>query len=304
MIIKKIDSYTHVPKERLVFNPAFPTSMKVELTSRCNYNCSYCASKSSLRPKGDIKRKFLYQILHQAKKIGVKEIGMFLLGESFLVKDLAKYIKYAKEKVGIEYVFITTNGACCTPDKMTPVIQAGLDSIKFSVNAGSRDRYEKMHGVDAFDLVIKNIKWLAKYKKDTDAKIKTCVSSIFIDTYAEELDDFKKAISPYVDEFYYLPLYNQAGHVSKETAVIGNPGRLENLVPPIPCWLLFNAAKVTWDGKFTACCFDHDMKFEIGDLNEMSLLDAWNHPKIVKLRKQHLTKNLDASLCAKCLGIK
>jgi len=303
MIIQKIDSYTHVPKERLTFNPPFPTSIKVEITSRCNYDCSYCGSKKALRPKGDIKKKFLHKILHEAKSIGVKEIGMFLLGESFLVDDLAKYIKYAKEKVGIEYVFITTNGSLCTPDRLFFVIKAGIDSIKFSVNAGTRDRYKEMHGVDCFDKVINNIKWLSGYKKLTGAKIKTCVSSIFIDKYADELDGFKNMISSYVDEFYYLPLYNQAAHVSKEAAVIGNPGRLENLVPPIPCWVLFNAAKVTWDGKFTACCFDHDMKFEIADLHETSLLAAWNHPKLTKLRRQHLTKNLESSLCAKCLGM-
>jgi len=303
LITQKIDSYTHVPKERLIFNPPFPTSMKIEITSRCNYDCSYCGSKKALRPKGDIKRKFLYKILHEAKSMGVKEIGMFLLGESFLVNDLAKYIRYAKEKVGIEYIFITTNGSLCTPDRMTPVIEAGLDSIKFSVNAGTRERYKEMHGVDYFNQVIQNIQSFWAYKKLDDLPIKTCVSSIFIEQYAEELESFKNMISQYVDEFYYLPLYNQAAHVNKEAAVIGNPGRLENLVPTVPCWVLFNAAKVTWDGKFTACCFDHDMKFEIADLHETSLLAAWNHPKLVKLRKQHLTKKLESSLCAKCLGV-
>ena len=130
-IMEKIDQHTHVDKDKLVLHPPFPDAIKIEITGRCNYNCSFCAQKNSLRKIGDIDRNFLYRILWEAKSIGVKEIGMFLLGESFLVKELAEYIKYAKEVVGIEYVFITTNGSLCTPKRMIPIIESGLDSFTY-----------------------------------------------------------------------------------------------------------------------------------------------------------------------------
>ena len=103
-IMEKIDQHTHINEDKLVLHPPFPDAIKIEITGRCNYNCSFCAQKSSLRKIGDIDRNFLYRILWEAKSVGVKEIGMFLLGESFMVKELAEYIKYAKEVVGIEYV--------------------------------------------------------------------------------------------------------------------------------------------------------------------------------------------------------
>jgi MoaA/NifB/PqqE/SkfB family radical SAM enzyme len=304
-ISRRVDRHTHVPRKKFVLYPPFPDAIKIELTARCNYECSYCASKRSLRPIGDIDKNFLYRILKEAKSIGVKEIGMFLLGESFLIEELPEYIRYAKEEAGIEYVFITANGSFCTPRRLIPVIKAGLDSLKFSINAGTRERYKQMHGVDCFEEVISNIKWLHEYKKNKLKKPRTCVSSIFINEYEEELKGLRKMISQYVDEFYYLPLYNQAGHIGgKEfSKIVGNPGRLENMVPPVPCWALFNAAKITWNGRLTACCFDHDTRFEIADLNKVSLLEAWHHPKFVKLRQQHLTKDLKGSLCAKCLGL-
>ncbi len=302
--MEKIDEHTHLVKDKLILKPPFPDAIKIEVTARCNYNCSFCAQQRSLREIGDMDRNFLYRILWEAKSIGVKEIGMFLLGESFLLKNLSEYIKYAKKVVGIKYVFITTNGSLCAPEKMIPVISAGLDSIKISVNAGERGRYKEMHGVDMFDKVIKNIKWLYKYKKDNNIKrLRTCVSSIFIDKYKEELDDFSEYISPYVDDFYYLPLYNQAGHIGgKEyTKIIGNPGRLENMVDSIPCWALFNGAKITWDGWLTACYFDHDNVFNIADLNKVSLMEAWHHPKFVEIRRSHLENDFLNSVCAKCL---
>ncbi len=304
-IAQKIDEHTHVPKEKLVLYPPFPDAIKIEITGRCNYNCSFCAQKSSLRKIGDIDRNFLYRILWEAKSIGVKEIGMFLLGESFLVKELSEYIKYAKKVVGIEYVFITTNGSLCNPERMIPVIEAGLDSIKFSINAGTREKYKEIHCCDKFEDIISNVKWIHEYKKLNNIdSLRTCISSIFIQKNEKELLKFEEDMEQYVDDFYFLPLYNQAGHIGgKEyTKIIGNPGRYENMVEPIPCWALFNAAKITWNGRLTACCFDHDEKFEIADLNKISLIDAWNDSKFVSMRKEHLDGVFNnESLCAKCL---
>lgn len=305
-IAERVDNHTHVPEEKLIAYPPFPDAIKIEVTALCNMQCSYCAQKRSLRPIGNMGKNFLYRILKEAKSIGVKEIGMFLLGESFLVEELPEYIRYAKEEVGIEYIFITTNGSLCTPERLISIIDAGLDSIKFSINAESREKYKEIHGVDCFDKVISNIKWLHEYKiKNHIKNPRTCVSSIFIKEYAEGLENLRKMITQYVDEFYYLPLYNQAGHINmkKDTKMVGNPGRLENMVPPIPCWALFNTAKIAWNGWLTACCFDHDASFEIADLNKASLLEAWYHPKFVKLREQHLIGDLARSLCARCLGL-
>jgi MoaA/NifB/PqqE/SkfB family radical SAM enzyme len=306
-IAERVDEHTHVPKERLVPKPPFPDAIKIELTSYCNLKCSYCASQFKLRPQGEIDELFLKEILKQGKTVGVKEIGMFLLGESFLVKKLPEYIRYAKEEAGIEYVFLTTNGTLCTQDRLAPVIDAGLDSLKFSVNAGSPERYAEMHGVDCFDMVVANIKNMREYMDKHNLKNpRTCISSIFDEEYENELESFRAMIMPYIDEFYYLPLYNQAGHVSnqKRSMFVGNPGRYENMVSPVPCWGLFNGAKISWDGWLTACYFDHDTRFKIADLNSVSLMDAWHHEKFVSLRHQHLENDgLPRSLCGKCLGL-
>jgi len=302
-ITERVDKHTHVPEEKLSPNPPFPDAIKIEITARCNLNCSYCATKKKLRAVGDMDKDFLYRILKQAKEVGVKEIGLFLLGEPFLVKALPEYIRYAKEEVGIEYVFLTSNGVLCTPKRLASVMEAGLDSLKISINAGTRERYKELHGVDCFDKVMTNLEWLHKHKSPS---LHTCVSAIFIEQFEEELEQLKQFVLQYVDEFYYLPLYNQAGHTGGQfpTKIIGNPGRYENMVSPIPCWGLFNSAKISWDGWLTACYFDHDSRFEIADLNTFTLLEAWNHPKFVELRKQHLTGDLNDSLCASCLGLK
>jgi len=299
LLTQRLDKHAHLSKEKLVPYPPFPETIKIEVTGRCNFKCSYCAASNPLRPRGDMDKNFLYRILREAKSLGVREIGMFMLGESFLVKDLPEYIRYAKKEVGIDYVFITTNGSLCTPERLISVTNAGLDSLKFSINAGTRKRYKEMHGVDCFDKVISHIKWFHEYKKKHNIKTpKSYASSIFLDKYKEELENLRSMISPYVSEFYYVPLHIGRG----EYTALGNPSRLNNMVPAIPCWPLFNAGKITWDGWLTACYYDGDRRFDIADLNKISLSEAWHHPKYVKLRKQHLSKDLKNSLCAKCAG--
>jgi pyruvate-formate lyase-activating enzyme len=306
-IMERLDRHTHVPAEKLVSRPTFPDAIKIEITSRCNYSCSYCASKRHLRPQGDMNREFLYRILHEAHSIGVREIGMFLLGESLLVKELPEYVKYAKDVVGIEYVFLTTNGSLASPEKLAELVDAGIDSIKFSVNAGSSKRYLEIHGVDAFDRVVENIVWLNDYKlKHSLTKPRISVSSIFVEEYREETEALHSKLSHHIDDFYLLPLYNQGGHVGGvvNSKIVGNPGRLENMVSPIPCWAIFNSARISWNGWLTACCFDHDTRFEMADLNKVSLLEAWHHPRFIELRAAHLSgvsSQLGTSLCKNCL---
>ena len=308
-IMARVDAHTHLASEKRVEIPPFPDAIKIEITSRCNFNCGFCASKRHLRPQGDIDASFLFRILHEAKEVGVREIGMFLLGESLLVRRLPEYVRYAKEEAGIEYVFLTTNGSLATPDVMEPLIEAGLDSIKFSVNAGTIERYRQMHGVNAFDRVIGNIRTLAVTRRKKDwHHVRISASSIHDPEHIEETEALRKMLADDIDDFYLLPLYNQAGHVpgAGVTGVVGNPGRHGNMVLPVPCWALFNAAKITWNGWLTACCFDHDREFEIADLETTSLLDAWQHPKFRALRRAHLNGGgsvLRESVCAKCLGL-
>ena len=301
-ITDRIDSHTHVSSDRLVPKPSFPDTIKIEITSRCNFRCGYCAAGQHLRPVGDMNQEFLFRILHEAKSIGVREIGMFLLGESFLVKELPAYIRYAKEKAGIEYVFLTTNGSLCSPQRLEAVIDAGLDSLKFSINAGTPEKYKEMHGVDCFAKVMKNLKWLGERRRKPGCSLKMSVSSIFIEEDKSDLEKLRETVLQYVDDFYFLPYYNQAGHVQNIGGFVGNPGRLGSLVSPIPCWGLFNSAKISWNGWLTACYFDHDNRFEIADLEQVSLMEAWHHPKFVELREQHLSGIVGGSLCAECLG--
>jgi len=105
-------------------------------------------------------------------KYGVKELGLFYLGESMLYHKLPEAIEFAKEQ-GIEYVFLTTNGFRADKEKLRKLFNAGLDSLKFSYNYPSREVCKESTGVDAYHNIITNIReaWKLRDKWDYDVGI-------------------------------------------------------------------------------------------------------------------------------------
>jgi radical SAM protein with 4Fe4S-binding SPASM domain len=112
-------------------------------------------------------------------------------------------------------------------------------------------------------------------------------------------------IIPYVDEHCYLPPYGQAGLTSgaKGTrATAGNQGRIGALRKPLPCWSLFTEGHITYDGRLSACCFDHEGRFNMGDLHTTPFRDAWRSAKFQALRRANLAEDVTGTICEKCIA--
>lgn len=139
-ITDRVDAITHIDAARRATRPPCPRSVKIELTARCNFNCSFCATGYKLRDKRDMDWGFYRRLLKELKHQGVEEIGVFYLGESFLLPWLPEAIKAAKDE-GFDYVFLTTNGSLCTPEKVDACMVAGLDSLKFSLNYADEEQF-------------------------------------------------------------------------------------------------------------------------------------------------------------------
>ena len=82
----------------------------------------------------------------------------------------------------------------------------------------------------------------------------------------------------------------------------GNQGRMGALRDPLPCWSVFTEGHVTVDGKLSACCFDADGHWTMGDLHQTSFMDAWNSAVFQELRRHHLNKDVTGTICEKCIA--
>ena len=312
-ITERIDNITLIDEAHLGTIIPAPHSVKIELTGRCNFRCSYCARSMRLREQQDMDFELYRNIISDMRRSGVRELGLFYLGESFLYPKLVEAISYAKE-VGYEYVFLTTNGSIAWPEHVEACMRAGLDSLKFSLNYANEEQFTTLTNVKGknFYRVIDNVRSAHSVRdrvlNDTGHRCGLYASYIAYDDQQNQvMQPLLNDIEAYIDEVYALPLYNQASFVQSVvddlgyTPVAGNLGRLDNIRTPLPCWACFTEGHVTWDGKLSACCFDHDGRFHMGDLTKHSFMDCWNSERFISLRKAHLQKNVAGTVCEKCV---
>jgi MoaA/NifB/PqqE/SkfB family radical SAM enzyme len=311
-ITKRIDRITFLDDERRSATPPIPRSVKIELTARCDFQCFFCASAMRLRDKADIDPALFRRLLKEMRGLGVEEIGLFYLGESFLCPWLAEAVEYAKRECGYPYVFLTTNGRMATPERVRACMEAGLDSLKFSFNFADAEQFARVTQVKQADFarVEQNLRAARHVRDDIEAKTgHRCglyASSIrYDDEQQARMEETVARILPYVDEHYWLPLYGQAGLTAGAQGTVptaGNQGRIGALRKPLPCWSLFTEGHITYDGRLSACCFDHDGRFNMGDLKTQSFADAWHSAPFRKLRQANLAEDVRGTVCEKCIA--
>lgn len=278
--------------------PEFPCrNLLIEVTNACNHHCVFCANSKMRRRHGFIEPAIAEKVLREAYALGTRDVGFYAMGEPLLDKNLARYVRFAKD-TGYAYTYITTNGALMDEARCRELLDAGLDSIKFSMNAGTREGYLKVHGRDDFDLVLKNLKNIADLRAREGVDVKLYVSCVQTSLTAGEADALRSETERYVDEVVFYPVYNQGGMMYEVNngLMISEPPKLKP-----PCPLPFNSLTVTCEGFVTACCVDFEANLVVADLHKTTLAEAWASPLFKKLRQMHLRGDLGKTMCHNCL---
>lgn len=279
--------------------PPYPSNMLVELTNACNHRCVFCTNRKMTRKIRQIDEDLLYRVLSEAHSLGTTDVGFYATGEPFASRNLEKYVAEAKG-IGFKYVYITTNGGMATPERLKSVIDAGLDSIKFSINAGTAETYKRIHGKDDFDRVMNNLQFASKYRDELTRPLKIYVSHIATRQTQAELDILSEKIRHYVDDIIANNVSNQGGWMFEVNGLLTINSPQELIFKP-PCSMIFNRFHITCEGYLTACCVDYQNYLVTADLNKVSLKEAWYSNVFIDLRQRHLENRLEETLCYNCL---
>lgn len=266
-----------------------------------------------MQPKWDMDFGLFQRITREMREAGVEEIGVFYLGESFMnPRLLVDCIAHLKSRLGMPYVFLTSNASMAFPEAVEECMKAGLDSLKWSVNAADEQQFEQIMGVAGklFHRALRNIKSAWETRRNGGYSTGLYASSIQYDgeQHAKMEVLLAECVRPYVDQHYWLPLYSMGAFATQREENLGyrptagNQGRIGALREPLPCWSAFTEGHVTADGKLSACCFDATANWTMGDLNRQSFMEAWNSEPFVALRAAHLRKDVRATVCENCIA--
>lgn len=303
----KDDVAQRYQKEQLPLVPDLANcTLRLELTNICNHTCVFCPHSMQMRKKGYMDKVLAKRLLCEAYELGVRRVALFMNGEPFMAKGLEEYIRYSKE-LGYEYVFITTNASFATEERIMSVMDAGIDSIKFSINAGTPESYLKIHGEDGYEKAMARLCFANEYRKKKNIPCRLLAGFVVTDLTIPEMQQQYDRVAPLVDDILFFKPDNFGGYMVERYK--------EYLTKPImtdlpfydypdkctPCSLLFNSVNITYEGYLTLCCSEALNMMVTCDLNTMTLADAWSSDIMKGIRRKHLENQLEGTQCYKCM---
>ena len=250
------------------------------------------------RPIGRMDKETCFDILRQAYDLGTREVGFYATGEPFLIPDLEDYVRKAKE-IGYSYVYLTSNGALATPEKCRAVIDAGLDSIKFSINAPQRKLYAFIHGKDDFDTVVEHLRYLNRYRDESGKNYKIYVTGI-LTLFTEHLKDkYHEVFGELADQIVFKYVYNQGGYMQEIDSLLRCDEDAEDIRH---CNLPFDAISITQEGYLSVENADYENMLIVADLNKASLKEGWYGKKMKEMRRRFMENDLKDTICDGCVN--
>jgi radical SAM protein with 4Fe4S-binding SPASM domain len=293
-------------REKFVGLPSFPHLIDIEMTNTCNFRCLMCPTGnfSQQRKKGFMSDTIFYKILNEVEKYGTP-LRFIRWGEPLSHPSILTYLADAKRK-GI-LLHLNTNGSLLTEEMIDLFIGLPLDSIKFSFQGVDKKSYAEMRNIDFFDELMTTIEGL--YSKRGNNPYPFIMASTTT-TYETDptIEAFKEKIREFVDDvnvgstnFDYLDL-NAVRMRPHELEMLEKLMDLESVEKVHPeCPEVFDKLSINWDGKVTACCWDSEDTMLIGDINEQSLLEIWQSPKLNEYREMLVEMRHDEMpLCKDC----
>ncbi len=279
-----------------------PTTLNVELTNICNLDCVMCPAYHVKRPKGYMDLQTFQDLLPEAVDLGVKQIGLFTTGESILHRQVGDFVRAAKE-TGL-YIYMDINGNFIRQGVHEELVEAGLDSLKFGIDAPNQEIYSQVRRGGEFDKVLENLKKFDRVRKEFRSNMKLYALFIINALNQDCIDDFKEIFAPCVDEIEVSLILNQ-GEQFEGCDELVSP-HLHDLMRRYrkrrPCINPFKRITISWDGYLTACCIDFELQLSYAKYEKGKLEEAWHNTKITELR--HMMEindhNLLPSICKNC----
>jgi cyclic pyranopterin phosphate synthase len=118
--------------------------LRLSLTDRCNFRCSYCAPAGLDRVEDPLTRAELTRIVGVFAQLGVRRVRL-TGGEPTLRKDLLDVVRDVKGTPGIEEVALTTNGHLLA-GMAGALREAGLSRLNVSLDTLDPEKLHRISG--------------------------------------------------------------------------------------------------------------------------------------------------------------
>ena len=246
----------------------YPRHLFIETTANCNLSCTYCPRENR---RECMDYGLFRQIVEEATGYGARSFSLHLFGEPTLYPRWVEAIRFIKSRNSAHTVLLTTNGT---------TLNARVDDL---VEANP-------------DLVLWSWRPEAKFTLETKSKLRQWGK--FRVRFIHEVTP-KEAYLEWADwpNVEGRQLHNYAGNINLQDFNV----QLQDSIKSSrwPCYHLWLAPAVAWNGNVLLCCADPHQKEVLGHFPAMSVHQAWTSGKLQQIRESHLQGKY-TGICTGC----
>jgi len=277
----------------------FPRKVQIEVTNICNARCSMCPLKDMKRKTGYMDFELFKKIIDETSQRKLRRLILHIMGEPLLHPRIFEMIAYIKKKNPNQPVEFSTNASLLTEEVGNKLIESGLDILNLSIDAVSKEIYEKIRiGLD-YEKTMKNIyKFLELIGRNKNKKPLAKIQLIKLPENEPEWDKFKGKWQKYAVDKPYIELCikemgDWGGYLEKR--------KIANRGLKVCCGAPFDSLDILWNGDVSFCCLDYDGQLLVGSVKQQSLKEIWHGEKINRFRQRFIKNNYKGiPLCSTC----
>ncbi|WP_305906541.1 radical SAM/SPASM domain-containing protein [Methylomarinum sp. Ch1-1] len=286
-----------------------PFVLFIDPVNTCNFQCTFCPTgdreliKSTGRWQGRLDFDVYKKVIDDLGEFDnpLKVLRLYKEGEPLLHSRFADMVGYAKASGHVQYIDTTTNGYLLTPDKVGPILDAGIDRINISVDGMSDAQFWEFTQTRVdFERFVDNIRRLYERKGDCEICIKIPGDILSDDDRQQFFDTFGEiADRVFIENFAPCwPTFD----VEERTGIQITEGIYGNEIGEVAvCPYIFYSMAVNTDGTVSLCFLDWARKLVVGDTRTETLKAIWNGEAMQRHRIAHLRGcRMDNSTCADC----
>jgi wyosine [tRNA(Phe)-imidazoG37] synthetase (radical SAM superfamily) len=197
-----------------------PVEMNLFYDFTCNLYCKFCRNhvKTLDKERTEFLLKFQENLIKTPLFKDLRRLILAGQGEVFASKIYLSLLKSIDEKRSPKLrITLLTNGVLLTPANWEKISNAhyAIDTISISVDAATKETYNKMRRGSNFDILLNNLKFLSELKKNKDLKLKA--TFVMQKQNYKEIPAFVKLMKKYsVDGFYFQKIINHGTYSEKE----------------------------------------------------------------------------------------
>lgn len=268
-------------------------NIDIELTNRCNATCDFCPREKTPK-QGFMSFEVFEQTIARVKELGSHaKASLTGLGEPMLHPRFLEFVQHGIQN-GLN-VDIVSNGSRLTPALTSGLLDAGLQSMTFSVS-DINEEYDRIYGLP-FAVTRDNI---FEYIRQSRGRCHVQITVVRHDDNAAQIDEivqfWQQAGADYVHvvreenrggshdkPFQFL---NNKKHWREAVALLNKKGMTEL------CSLAFYSVFIGWNGQYYLCCHDWEKTVPLGNIVDLSIED------VDRLKLEHI--KVQKGICQTC----